>query len=138
MIERALRAVNGGDSTVRPWPGTDFEFTFGPERGVQIGRALLLLAGYFLIQHRQQLGQKYISKVNNFNGDDRKIVPDICMILYLSDQAPWEGPVSNVEAELWKSHAESCQKCAKKGAPSKKRKRSKGKKDERTLGRIAL
>ncbi|KAF3036014.1 hypothetical protein E8E11_005662 [Didymella keratinophila] len=137
-IDLMLEAVNG-DIRVRPWPGTDFEFTFGPDRGAQIEGALALLgspngiaAGYFLLQHRQQLGRKYISKVRVFGGDDSEY-PDIYMILYVSDQAPWEGPVSNVEAELRKSHAKSCRKCIKESAPLRNRKRSGMKKVENAL-----
>lgn len=42
-IEMALEAVNGGDSKVRAWPGTDFELTSGPNRGAEMEGALALL-----------------------------------------------------------------------------------------------
>lgn len=42
-IEMALEAVSGGDSRVRAWPGTNVDFTFGPDRGAEIEGALALL-----------------------------------------------------------------------------------------------
>lgn len=49
-----------------------------------------IAAAYFCIQHRRQLGRKFISKVRVFKGDDDddNEYPEMHMILYALDQAP--------------------------------------------------
>ena len=60
-------------------------------------------AGYLLIQHKRQLGWKYISKIRVFeSGDDYRFI-QFCF----SDNAPREGLVDTVEQRLEDAHSTS-------------------------------
>ena len=42
--------------------------------------------GYFLAQHKAQLGGKYVSKINIFKGDDPHMVA-VCLLFTIDDRA---------------------------------------------------
>ncbi|KAF3046022.1 hypothetical protein E8E12_010385 [Didymella heteroderae] len=101
IMERAMQQSNL--VTVPPWPGKDFEFAVkGKDPNdanlLEMEAALALLgspnglgAGYFLIQHRRQLGWKYIWKIKIWMaGEGEWAIPN--MLLYVSDHAPLAGP----------------------------------------------
>ncbi|KAJ4373528.1 Mitochondrial import inner membrane translocase subunit tim8 [Didymella sp. IMI 355093] len=86
---------------------TDFEFAFGVNSDDEVEAALALLgspngiaAAYFLIQHKEQLGWKYVWNVKIFLSSGK--FPDTYILFYVSDQPPWEGPISNIGAQLVK------------------------------------
>ncbi|KAF3054125.1 hypothetical protein E8E11_011824 [Didymella keratinophila] len=101
IMERIMQHFNM--AAVPPWPGRDFEFAVkgsnpSDDDLAEMEAALALLgspngigAGYFLIQHRRQLGWKYIWKVKVWmSGEDEWAEPNI--LFYVSDHAPIAGP----------------------------------------------
>lgn len=92
-----------------------------------------MAAGYFLIQHKEQLGWKYIPKVNAFLSSGR--YPRLYLMFYVSDQAPWRGPVSSIEAQLEKSQGKVRRKRGAKGSASRVSKKSKAKKGKKSHGK---
>ncbi|KAJ4373529.1 Mitochondrial import inner membrane translocase subunit tim8 [Didymella sp. IMI 355093] len=105
IMKRAIEQFNIKE--VPPWPGKDFEFAVkgkDPSGNVpdddllEMEAALALLgspnglaAGYFLIQHRRQLGWKYIWKVKIWMaGEGEWANPNL--LLYVSNHAPLAGP----------------------------------------------
>jgi hypothetical protein len=57
--------------------------------------------GYFLIQHKLQLGWKYIWKIKVFKSGEGGFN---YLLFYVSDLAPWIGPVEDVEEQLEDLH----------------------------------
>ncbi|KAJ4411532.1 Mitochondrial import inner membrane translocase subunit tim8 [Didymella pomorum] len=100
IMERITEHFNM--AAVPPWPGRDFEFAVkgsnpSDDALAEMEAALTLLgspngigAGYFLIQHRRQLGWKYIWKVKIWKGKNAWAEPNI--LFYVSDHAPIAGP----------------------------------------------
>ncbi|KAJ4312391.1 hypothetical protein N0V94_007458 [Neodidymelliopsis sp. IMI 364377] len=82
-VRRALQSVK---ADYCPWPGTTFSVDS------EAGRALLgspngRAHGYFLAQHKPQLGgNMYISKIQVFHGDTEPLVPN--MVLYVEQPKP--------------------------------------------------
>ncbi|KZM28694.1 Mitochondrial import inner membrane translocase subunit tim8 [Ascochyta rabiei] len=95
IMQRALEQHNV--AVVPAWPGKDFEFAVPNGREHEMEAALALLgssnglgAGYFIIQHRPQLGWKYIWKVKIFMaGQGEWALPNV--LFYVSDHATLEG-----------------------------------------------
>lgn len=91
IIPRALQAA--GVDEVDKWPGTDFVVGEGGAEMEEAAMALIgspngLGAGYFLLQHKRQLGAaKSIRKVKVFKGDDEFDSEDPNIIFYV-DAAP--------------------------------------------------
>lgn len=57
-----------------------------------------MAGGYFLVQHRQQLGRKHIWKVRVWeSGDGVWANPNI--LFYITDRNPWEGSDSQQQLE---------------------------------------
>ncbi|KAJ4347557.1 Mitochondrial import inner membrane translocase subunit tim8 [Ascochyta clinopodiicola] len=98
VMKRALQQYNV--AVVPAWPGKDFEFSVLEGRELELEAALALLgssnglgAGYFIIQHRPQLGWKYIWKVKIFMaGQGEWALPNV--LFYVSDHATFEGQES--------------------------------------------
>ncbi|EAT81404.2 hypothetical protein SNOG_10905 [Parastagonospora nodorum SN15] len=67
IVPRALKAMGVSDGQAKLWPGTGF--TVGAENETEKEAADALI-GYFLLQHKRQLGgAKYIWKVVVFKSD---------------------------------------------------------------------
>ncbi|KAF1928403.1 uncharacterized protein M421DRAFT_160376 [Didymella exigua CBS 183.55] len=146
-IKRALASVSAGD--IKAWPGTDFDFAFGVNKGEGIEAALAFLgtssdvlqvlrltltgspnglaAEYFLIQHKQQLNWKHTWKIKVLESSDGLPYILFCVI----DQAPWKGPVSNIASQLQKPHSKSCRNRSQGVASRKSKERKTRKSKER-------
>ncbi|KAJ4311116.1 Mitochondrial import inner membrane translocase subunit tim8 [Neodidymelliopsis sp. IMI 364377] len=96
IIQRALQQHNIEEAPA--WPGIEFQFAVEKGKELDMEAALAILgspnglgAGYFIIQHRRQLGWKYIWKVRVFSSEeDGWTLPNI--LLYVSEHATFEGP----------------------------------------------
>jgi len=53
---------------------------------VNVGSPNGQAVGYFLAQHKAQLGGKYVSKINIFKGDDPHMVA-VCLLFTIVDRA---------------------------------------------------
>ncbi|KAH3950585.1 hypothetical protein HBI56_204730 [Parastagonospora nodorum] len=75
IVPRALKAMGVSDGQAKLWPGTGFTVGAENETEKEAADALIgcpngLAAGYFLLQHKRQLGgAKYIWKVVVFKSD---------------------------------------------------------------------
>ncbi|CAN9220041.1 unnamed protein product [Alternaria sp. RS040] len=93
IIPRALKAM--GKTEVETWPGTDL--IVGANGGAEAEAALALIgspnglgAGYFLLQHKRQLGgDNFIWKIKIFKGDDDDgYYDDPALIFYIDKHTP--------------------------------------------------
>ncbi|KAL6706278.1 Mitochondrial import inner membrane translocase subunit tim8 [Coniothyrium glycines] len=104
IIPRALSAVGVHD--VLPWPGTDIIVGLdGQEDAAMalIGSPNGLGAGYFLLQHKRQLGgAKFIWKIKIFKGED-EFESDPNLIFYVDPNAPPVPPKEGAPETLTKN-----------------------------------
>ncbi|KAF9692231.1 hypothetical protein EKO04_009605 [Ascochyta lentis] len=82
-IRRALKNVN---KEYGPWPGTTFS-TDTDEGKVLLGSPNGRAHGYFLAQHKSQLGgNMYISRIQVFHGETEPFIPN--MVLHVEQPKP--------------------------------------------------
>ncbi|KAI8933188.1 hypothetical protein NX059_009826 [Plenodomus lindquistii] len=111
IIPRALEAA--GVDEVQPWPGTEFVVGEGGEEKEEAALALIgspngLGAGYFLLQHKRQLGgAKFIGKIRVLKGDDDFESEDPNIIFYVNGNAPPMGNERLSSFKLRESENES-------------------------------
>ncbi|KAI4708029.1 hypothetical protein J4E89_007148 [Alternaria sp. Ai002NY15] len=67
------------------WSGCEFG-SDDPEYLALLGSPNGQAVGYFLAQHKAQLGGKYVSKINIFKGDDPHMVA-VCLLFTIDDRA---------------------------------------------------
>ncbi|KAJ4367105.1 Mitochondrial import inner membrane translocase subunit tim8 [Neocucurbitaria cava] len=98
-IRRALSSLSPPKDTADGWPGTEFDMQSEAGKAL-LGSPVGRWAGYFLMQHKRQLGgSKVISKVRVFKSEKAGSLP--YLLFYVEDgggpgETPglgvWEGP----------------------------------------------
>jgi hypothetical protein len=108
IIPRALKIMNAEDGKHQAWPGTEFRVgsAAASKEEKEAAEALVgkstparshsltddpgspndVAAAYFLIQHKKQLGLKYISKIRIFRGGDTGGPPEL--VYYVESDPP--------------------------------------------------
>ncbi|KAF2826906.1 hypothetical protein CC86DRAFT_416671, partial [Ophiobolus disseminans] len=95
IVPRALKAVGVTDRALKAWPGTDVTVGMDGEEG-EAAKALIgspngLAPGYFLLQHKRQLGgTKFIWKIRIFKDDGALAYPNL--LFYVDPNAPPSKP----------------------------------------------
>ncbi|KAF2249437.1 hypothetical protein BU26DRAFT_457490 [Trematosphaeria pertusa] len=82
------KALNDNGLTLGPWPGHFFEWDtdeFKAILGTSNGQGF----GYLLVEHKAQLGNRFITRVQVFHGDTWHKAP--CLIFYVEPQPPPEA-----------------------------------------------
>jgi hypothetical protein len=100
-IRKALRTLTPPKTEADLWPGTDFDMETDAGKAL-LGSPVGRWAGYFLMQHKRQLGgNKFISKVRLFKSDKPG---SLAFFLFYVDgpapapePSPEPSPVSSVE-----------------------------------------
>lgn len=91
VLKRALQAKNW---ELADWPGHTFERNWAETKAI-LGTPNVQGFAYFLIQHKKDLGNMFIDKIQVFSGETAHDKP--CILMHVSRQmAPNEG---DVEAE---------------------------------------
>jgi hypothetical protein len=91
-IRRALKALKPEKKEVEGWPGFDFDME-SDEGKALLGSPVGRWAGYFLMQHKRQLGgNKYISKVRVFKEEKAGSLPYLLFYVQGPDPAPTPTP----------------------------------------------
>ncbi|KAJ4993440.1 hypothetical protein SVAN01_00988 [Stagonosporopsis vannaccii] len=103
IVSRALNLENPEDGSGTPrWPGKDFEFHNPDDVSGEMTEAAYALlgsnngmaAGYFLVQHRRQLGPKSVWKMRVFTSDSSSMgTPNI---LFYVDNGEHNSPITDL------------------------------------------
>ncbi|PWO20020.1 hypothetical protein A1F95_10784, partial [Pyrenophora tritici-repentis] len=101
IIETILQARRLQLNNLPVYPGLEFQSN-APEYLPLLGSPNGFAVGYFLAQHKRELGGKYISKVNVFKADTNAALA-ICLLFTVADragaaQAEQDSGTSKVEA----------------------------------------
>ena len=87
-IRRALKTLDPPREEVEGWPGVDFDMESEAGRAL-LGSPVGRWAGYFLMQHKRQLGgDKYVSKVRVFKSEKPGSLPYLLFYVKGPDTGP--------------------------------------------------
>jgi hypothetical protein len=95
-IRRALKTLKPPKEEVEGWPGVDFDMESDAGRAL-LGSPVGRWAGYFLMQHKRQLGgNKYISKVRVFKSEKPGSLPYLLFYVKGPDPKPTPSAVPSL------------------------------------------
>jgi hypothetical protein len=93
-IRRALKTLNPPKEEVDGWPGVDFDMESVAGQAL-LGSPVGRWAGYFLVQHKRQLGgNKHVSKVRVFKSEKPGSLPYLLFYVKGPDPEPTPSGVS--------------------------------------------
>ena len=84
IVARALKNTGG---TLETWPGTTFSMTSDEGKAI-LGSPNGFGAGYLLVQHKSQLGNRVVEKVQVWMDDGKKQPRPPSILFYVKAQAP--------------------------------------------------
>ncbi|KAL1606692.1 hypothetical protein SLS60_004099 [Paraconiothyrium brasiliense] len=82
--EIIARALHGANKQIRAWPGITFDMKFDAGKAI-LGSANGAVFAWFLIQHKAQLGNKWITKTTVFLGDLDSELAGANLLFYVED-----------------------------------------------------
>jgi hypothetical protein len=118
-IRKALKTLTPPKTEADLWPGTDFDMETDAGKAL-LGSPVGRWAGYFLMQHKRQLGgNKFISKVRLFKSDKSGSLAFFVFYVDGPVPAPEPSPVTSVEKLRARDNVGEAEVAVKRSADGK-------------------